>query len=196
MSGPLSRKQPRAWQTFKWTDPPPLEVYGWLRQCSTTCLYTQKAYTGDPVLMWGACFLAWSAPHHTVPCHTMPYKFPCKNYGGGRNQSNYGATPARVRWGDNLDPKSIFFECGMQFKMKVVSLIRMMLDFPWLSTIPHPAKACFLAGQAPLHSFHSLKTGSPLIQVLPVHKFFDTSAWSGVQNGCKYQSFKSTCIML
>ncbi len=59
-------------------------------------------HIGDPVLRWGACFSAWSAPHHTLPCHTMPYKFPCRNCGGDRYQSYYGAMPATVRWGDNL----------------------------------------------------------------------------------------------
>ncbi len=60
----------------------------------------RKLSNGDPVLRWGACFLAWSAPHDTLPCHTMPYKFPCKTYGGHRYQSYYGAIPARVWWGD------------------------------------------------------------------------------------------------
>ncbi len=67
--------------------------------------YATRANNGGPVLRW-----AWSAPHHASPCHTMPYKFRCRNYGGD------------------------------------------------------PAYACFLAGQAPLHSFYSLKTGSLMSQ--------------------------------
>ncbi len=137
---------------------------------------SQIIVNGDPVLRWGACFLAWSSPHHTSPYHTMPYKFPCKHYGGDRYQSYYGATPGRVWWGDNLANRHTFmvpyiyvpqiigtpvlsstacvfckvrfdydplcgFEHSMQFKIKAVSLIRVMLDFPWLSTITSPCQS-------------------------------------------------------